>query len=116
MLTKREENRLLVFEGKVLRTKFGPKIVDDVHRSRYNFKTEREFNSPNIIGVVKRYAPHMIRGAEDLSQRALYRAVLEGRRNQGKPKSRWADGVKHKQTPDLCFTIGIYSKSPKINK
>jgi hypothetical protein len=72
MLTKREENRLLVFEGKVLRTIYGPKIVDDVHRSRYNFETGREFNSPNIIGIVKsnrlRYAPHMIRGAEDLSQ------------------------------------------------
>jgi hypothetical protein len=49
-LTKdREENRLLVFERKVLRTIYGPKIVDGVYRSRYNI----EFNSPNVIGVLK---------------------------------------------------------------
>jgi hypothetical protein len=46
-----------------------------VYRSRYNFELDRELNSPNVIGVVKsnklRYAGHdMIRGAEDLSQRA----------------------------------------------
>jgi hypothetical protein len=56
-----------------------------------------KFNSPNVIGVVKsnrlRYVEHMIRGTEDLPQRVLFRAVLEGRRNQGRPKSRWADGV-----------------------
>jgi hypothetical protein len=35
----------------------------------------------------------MIRDAEDLPQRALYRAVPEARRNQRRPKSRWADGI-----------------------
>jgi hypothetical protein len=62
MLTKREENRLLDFERKVLR----PKIVKGEYRSRYNFKLDREFNSPNVIGVLKsnrlHYAGHMIRG------------------------------------------------------
>jgi hypothetical protein len=48
VLTKREENRLLVFEGKVY-----PKIVDGLYRSRYNFELDGEFNSPNVIGVVK---------------------------------------------------------------
>jgi hypothetical protein len=84
-----EENRLLVLERKVLRTIYGPKIVDGVYRSRYNFELDREFNSVN--GVVKsnrlRYAGHMLRGAEDLPQRALFRAVPESRRNQGRPKS-----------------------------
>jgi hypothetical protein len=47
------------------------KIIDGVYRSRYNFELDnREFNSPNVISVVKnnrlRYAGHMIRGAEDL--------------------------------------------------
>jgi hypothetical protein len=35
----------------------------------------------------------MIRRPEDLPQRALFRAKHNGRRNQGRPKSRWADGV-----------------------
>jgi hypothetical protein len=51
----------------------------------------------NVIGVVKsnrlRYSGRMISVAEDLPQRALFRAVPKGRRNQGRPKSRWADGV-----------------------
>jgi hypothetical protein len=38
-----------------------------VYKSRYNFKLEREFNSPNVIGVKMsnrlRYAGQMIRGA-----------------------------------------------------
>jgi hypothetical protein len=50
---------------------YDPKIVD---RSRYDFELDREFKSPNVIGVVRnnrlRYAGHMIRGAEDLPQRA----------------------------------------------
>jgi hypothetical protein len=79
LLTIREENRLLVFERKVLRTIYGPKIVDGVYRSKYNLERDREFNSPNVIGAVKnnrlRYGGHMIRGDEDLPQRALYRAV-----------------------------------------
>jgi hypothetical protein len=53
VLTKWEENQLLVFETKVLRTIYVPKIVDGAYRSRYNFELDREFNSPNIIGVMK---------------------------------------------------------------
>jgi hypothetical protein len=44
-----KKNRLLVFERKVLRTIYGPKIEDGVYRSRYNL----ELDSPNVIGVVK---------------------------------------------------------------
>jgi hypothetical protein len=87
VLTKIEENRLLVFERKVLRTIYAPKIVDGVYRSKYNFELDRE--KSNRL----RYAGHMIRGAEELARRELYRAVPEGRRNQRRPKSRWADGV-----------------------
>jgi hypothetical protein len=97
VLTKREENQLLVFERKVLRTICGPKIENGVYRRRYNHELEREFDSPNVLNVTKtnklRYAGHMIRRPEDLPQKALFRAKPIGRRNQGRPKSRWADGV-----------------------
>jgi hypothetical protein len=99
VLTKREENRFLVFERKFLCTIFDPKILVGVYSNRCNFQLDGEFNSSNVIVVVKnnrlRYVGHMIRGAEDLPQRALYRVVPKGRRNQGRPKSRWADGVNH---------------------
>jgi hypothetical protein len=48
MLTKREENQLLVFEGKVLRTICGPKIENGVYRRRYNHELDKEFKSPNV--------------------------------------------------------------------
>jgi hypothetical protein len=60
VLTKKEENRLLVKNSRWC-----------VYRSRYKIEVDREFNSPNVIGVViknkLRYTGHMIiRGAEDL--------------------------------------------------
>jgi hypothetical protein len=64
---------------------------------RLNHELDKEFNSTNALNVTKtsrlRYAGHMIRRLEDLPQKALFRAKLIGRRNQGRPKSRWADGV-----------------------
>jgi hypothetical protein len=88
VLTKREENQLLVFKRKVLRTICGPKIENGVYRSRYNHELDKEFNSPNALNVTKtsrlRYAGHMIRRPEDLPKK-LY---SEPRRNQGRPKSR----------------------------
>jgi hypothetical protein len=79
---------------KVLRTIYDPKIVDGVYRNSYNFGLDGEFNSPNVIGVVKsnRYAGHMIRVAEDLPQRALFKAKPEGRQNPRKTEiqvNRW---------------------------
>jgi hypothetical protein len=41
VLTKREENQLLVFERKVLRTICGPKLENSEYRRRYNFELKR---------------------------------------------------------------------------
>jgi hypothetical protein len=83
VLTKREENQLLVFETKVLRTICGLKIENGVYRRRYNHELDKEFDSPNTINVTMtsklRYAGHMIRRPEDLPQKALFRAKpMEG--------------------------------------
>jgi hypothetical protein len=97
VLTKREENQLLIFERKVLRTVCGPIIENGVYRRRYNHELDWEFNSPNALSGTKtsrlRYAGHMIRRPEDLPQRTLFRPKPNGRRNQGRLKSKWADGV-----------------------
>jgi hypothetical protein len=49
VLTKREENQLLVFERKVLRTICDPKIENGVYRRRNNHELDRELNSPNAL-------------------------------------------------------------------
>jgi hypothetical protein len=111
VLTKREENQLLVFERKVLRTICGPKIKNGVYKRRYNHELEREFESPNALNDTKtsrlRYAGHMIRRPKYLPQKPLFRAKPNGRRNQGRPKSKWVDGVnsdslKGKKIDALC--------------
>jgi hypothetical protein len=78
MSNKREDNQLLVFERKVLRTIWGPKLGNGVYRRRYNFELQKEFDSPCVINIVKtnrlRYAGHMIRRPEDLPQKAIFKA------------------------------------------
>jgi hypothetical protein len=53
VLTKKEENRLLVFERKVLRTICGPKLENGVYRRRYSHELDKEFNSPNALSITK---------------------------------------------------------------
>jgi hypothetical protein len=76
VLTKKEENQLLVFEKNVLRTICGPKIENGVYKRRYNHELDKEFDSPNALNVAKtsrlRYAGHMIRRPENLPQKALF--------------------------------------------
>jgi hypothetical protein len=76
VLTKREENQSLVIERKVLRTICCSKIENDVYKRRYNHELDKEYDSPNALNVTK-----------------TSRLDSNGRRNQGRPKSRWVDGV-----------------------
>jgi hypothetical protein len=90
VLTKSEENQLLVFERKVLRTIWGPKIENGVYR--YNHELEREYDSPIAQNVTNtstlRYAGHMTQRLEDLPPKTLFRAKPIQRRNQGRPGGR----------------------------
>jgi hypothetical protein len=103
--TKGEENQLLVFERKVLQTICGPKIKNGVYRRRCYHELDKEFDSSNALNVTKtsrlRYAGHMIRRPENLPQNALFRAKPNRRRNQGRPKSSWADGVNSDSLADM---------------
>jgi hypothetical protein len=74
VLTKREENQLLVFQRNVLQTICGTKIENYVYRRKDNYELDMEFNSPNALNVTKtnrlRYVGHMIRRPKDLPQKA----------------------------------------------
>jgi hypothetical protein len=45
VLTKREENHLLVFERKVLRTIYAPKIENGVYKSTYNHELDKKLTA-----------------------------------------------------------------------
>jgi hypothetical protein len=83
VLTKTEENQFLVFKKIVLRTICGPKI---------EMVCTGGGTTMNLIKSLSAQMPYMSR-RQDLPQKALFRAKPNGRRNQGRLKSRWADGV-----------------------
>jgi hypothetical protein len=89
-----EENRLRVFENRVLRKIFGPKREEDGSwRNLHNDKLHSLYSSPNIVRVIKsrrmRWAGHMARVGEG---RGVYRVLVgrpEGKRPLGIPRRKW---------------------------
>ena len=96
-LKKSDEQMLLTFERKVLRTIYGAVREGERWRKRYNFELKRDFGEPDIVAVVKvqrlRWAGHLIRMEENRAPLTLFRNNPEGRRGVGRPKMRWIDGV-----------------------
>jgi hypothetical protein len=98
-LTLREEQRLWVFENRVLRRIFGSKRDEAVGEWRrlYNEDLNDLYSSPNTIRVVKsrimRWARHVARTGQ---RRGAYRILVgrpEGRKPLGRPRRRWEDNI-----------------------
>ncbi|KAJ4438188.1 hypothetical protein ANN_14127 [Periplaneta americana] len=99
-LTLREEQRLRVFENKVLRKIFGAKRdeVTGEWRKLHNAELHALYLSPDIIRNIKsrrlRWAGHVARMGES---RNAYRVLVgrpEGKRPLGRPRRRWEDNIK----------------------
>jgi hypothetical protein len=99
-LTLREENRLRVFENRVLRRIFGPKRdeVTGELRKLHNEELHILYSFPNIIRQIKlrrtRWAGHVAHMGEE---RNVYRVLMgkpEGKRPLGRPRHSWEDGIK----------------------
>jgi hypothetical protein len=96
----REERRLRVFENRVLRKVFGPK-VDEVKGELIKLHNEELndlYSLPNIVRVVKsrrmRWAGHVAHMGE---KRGVHRVLVgkpEGKRPLGRPRRRWEDNIK----------------------
>ncbi len=105
-LCRSDENLLLVFERKVLRTIFGAKNDNGTYRKRYNLELDADYGEPNIIAIIKtnrlRWAGHLARMEEDRPSKVLFRNNPGGGRGVGRPRTRWIDGVQN----DLS-TLGV---------
>jgi hypothetical protein len=92
-LTLREENRLRVFEIRVLRRIFGPKR-DEVTREWRKLQNEELhilYSSPNIRQIKSRRMSWMGHVARMGEERNVYRVLMgkpEGRRPLGRPRHR----------------------------
>jgi hypothetical protein len=98
-LTLKEEQRLRVFENRVLRRIFGPKREEDGSwRKLHNDELHSLYSSPNIVRVIKsrrmRWVGHVARMGEG---RGVYRVLVgrpEGKRPLGRPSRSWEDNIK----------------------
>jgi hypothetical protein len=98
-LTLREEQRLRVYENRVLKRLFGPKRDEDgLWRKLRNDELHSPYSSPNIVRVIKsrrmRWAERVARMGEG---RGVYRVLVgrpEGKRPLGTPRRRWEDNIK----------------------
>ena len=99
-LTLREERRLRVFENRVLRKVFGPKIdeVTGEWRKLHNEELNDLYSLPNIVRVVKsrrmRWAEHVAYMGEDRGVQRVLVGKPEGKRPLGRPRRRWEDNIK----------------------
>jgi hypothetical protein len=99
-LTLRGENRLRVFENRVLRRIFGPNRdeVTGEWRNLHNEELHILYSSPIIIRKFKsrrmRWAGHVARMGEE---RNVYRVLIgkpEGKRPLGRPRHKWENGIR----------------------
>jgi hypothetical protein len=98
-LTLREEQRLRLFENRVLRRIVGPKRDEATGEWRrlHNEELNDLYSSPNVIRVIKsrrmRWAGHVARMGE---KRGAYRILMgrpERARPLGRPRRRWEDNI-----------------------
>ena len=97
VLSKSDEARIGVFERKVLTAIFGPTNDNGEWRIKYNDELYTLYKDSDIIIYIKisrlRWAGHVIRLEDQNPARRVFAAVVEGRRQKGRPKLRWEDGV-----------------------
>ena len=100
LLILRDENRLRVFENRVLRRIFGPRRdgVTWEWRKIHNEELNDQYSTPNIIRVIKSRKMIMADDVAHMEEiRGAYSVLVrksEGNRLLGRPKRRWEDNIK----------------------
>ncbi|KAJ4449380.1 hypothetical protein ANN_00779, partial [Periplaneta americana] len=98
-LTSREEQRIRVFENKILRKIFWAKRVEvkGEWRKLHNAKLHALYSSPDITRNIKsrrlRWAGHVARMGESINAYRVLVGRPEGKRPLGRPRRRWEDNI-----------------------
>ena len=92
VLTKSDEAILGAYERKLLRAVFGPANDNGEWRIQYNNELYTLYKESDIVTYIKikrlKWAGHVIRMEEHSPTRRVLVAVVEGRRQRGRPKLR----------------------------
>ncbi|KDR19558.1 hypothetical protein L798_06356 [Zootermopsis nevadensis] len=112
-LTKGHENKLRVFERKILRKIYGPKNEEGNWQIRYNDELYHLYNEPDVIKVLKtgrlRWLGHLYRASEAHPSKKVTFTNIEGTRKRGRPPIRWLDSVDSTLSSHLSFQILFYT-------
>lgn len=98
-MTQKEEQTLLTFERKVLRTIFGPVWDPNQNRwrRRYNHELMQLYREPDIVRTTKvnrlRWLGHVQRMEDNRIPKKVLKTKPEGKRSAGRPKARWCDAA-----------------------
>lgn len=98
-LTKKEEERLKVFERKIIRGICGGvKIGEDDYRRMYNKEIEEFLKEETIVRLIKSKRIRWFGHVNRRQNHSVIKRITEwkpfGNRNRGRPRIRWEDQVK----------------------
>jgi len=95
MMSKKEEQVLLIFERKIFRRIYGPKYEDGEWKIRTNRELEELSKGENIVKWIKRQRisrlGHLERMEEDRMPKKIFTQELEGTRRREKPRIEWRE-------------------------
>ena len=96
-LTKQDEEKLLVFERKILRKIYGAIKEGEEWRIRMNHELQALYQKPNIIGIIKSkrlsWYGHLLRMPPERMVNQIFHKNPPNKRPPGRPRVRWADNV-----------------------
>ena len=96
-MTQRDEQTLLVFERRILRSIFRGVNVEGNWRRRFNHELHQLYNEPDVVKFIKinrlRWLGHVLRMNEERVRLKVLNTNHDGNRRPGRPKIRWKDAV-----------------------
>ena len=97
-LTRRDENRLRVFENRMLRRIFGGTVSNGVWRIRHNAEIHRLYKSADILAELRarrlQWAGHVARMDDArTAKRVMDAPPLNQPRPRGRPRRRWREAL-----------------------
>ena len=94
-LSVKDATRLRTFERKIVRRMYGAVREEDGFRRRNNKEINELLEGEDIVRFIKaqrlRWLGHVMRMSQTRTPHAVYKTKMEGRRKQGRPRSRWSD-------------------------
>jgi hypothetical protein len=98
MMTKKEEQALLIFERKVFRKIYGPKNENGEWKSRTNQELEKMSKGENIVKWIKgqriSWLGHLERKEEDRMPKKIFTQEMEGTKRRERPRKGGREEVK----------------------